>query len=250
MCVVAVGLWVGISGATADSESEAALKAFDSAIASRNSAVAAFSQQDFRALSQDALNEVVNQGVSALRERGESSLARTWERDWQRRFSSALTDIGTLDLGDHRPLSRWLADFYKVLEDRLGRDTAHAGLLGDIYQLNYAIPVTFAPRAAWWKSPSDAANVRDYGSHFVPFASIVTYYVVQVGCQQVMKRQGQASAAKRICKPAAQKLRDAMNGTLAPILSNFIYLKANGANPSLNIQPQDWVYTRAEDLVD
>lgn len=249
LCVVAVGFLVGISGAVAASEHDAALQALDSAIATRNSAVTAFSQRDFRSVSQDALNEVVRQGVSALRERGESSLALAWERDWQRRFSSSLTELGTLDLGDHKPLSKWLADFYQILEDRFGGDVAHSGLLGDIYQLNYAIPVTFAPQGDWWKSRSDTQDVREYRAHFVPFASIVTYYGVLVVCQQVMKKQGQADAAKRVCKPAAQKLREAMNGNLAPLISDFIYLKANGANPSLSIQPQDWVYTRAEDLL-
>lgn len=221
--------------------------AFEAALGSRGNAVTAISGNGARSASQGALNAIVAAGIDALRTNGDRALADQYEDDWAHHFADFM--VRTHDLGDHKPLSQWLANFYTKLEDRLGATTIHNGLLGDIYLMNYAIPMVFAPKGDWRTKTTPNRDWVEYRKHFIPFANVITYWSTNIACNYVMKKQGAGSQGKKLCGQVSEKLRFAMGRYVAPKISDFVFNKANGTPAKLDITAQDLVYANAQDLV-
>lgn len=198
------------------------------AITQHRSTVSDFTQAQFLNRTQDALNTLVRSANEALAERGYVEEAQTFQRDWEANYSNYFLIMGFDDIGDHKPLSQWLADFYKVVAGQLGDPAVKAMHLDDINTLNYTIPVVFHPKGD--PTGHDHWNQAEYKVHFVPFASIVTYWGSLGACRLVAQK---VTKVKRWCTQIASILRKAMSDMIAPKLSDVVYKKFVGTSESL-----------------
>lgn len=112
-----------------------------------------------------ALNAMVRFAIFKLRLKGHkvqaAKLQSEWENTWQ-------NDLMRRDLGDHRPLSQWLAQKYDMLEFLLGATFMELTRLVDIKVINFSIPVVF--------SCIDNVDEVEFGKHFVPLAKVAVYW--------------------------------------------------------------------------
>lgn len=189
--------------------------------------------------SQQALNILVARGVSLLAENGEAPLAAQFEQEWQNTFtnylpehivsdSSQASGFTILDIGDHDPLSPWLAKFHDTLAAKTNGVIDGIPIIYDIFTMNYALGVVLHPKLKTWKSGETQADEWEYRKHFIPMANIVTYWTVLEACNYVAATK--FPAAKQFCSPAADKLKFLMGRYWAPKLSDVVYEKANGFN--------------------
>jgi hypothetical protein len=204
------------------------------------------------AMAQETLDGIVRAGVQALFEKGEKAEAARVETEYQEKgfaswfaTESRLGDLGLRDIGDHKPLSKWLAGVYDTLEKKVGGTVIHQGLLGDIWSMNYAIPVVFHPRDGDWRTHVLDPDRIEYRKHFIPFANIVTYYTALLACQRVAVQQG---LPKEVCQKAATELREVMGRNIAPKISDYIFLRANGQSVAWSVTADDLVYQSADQL--
>lgn len=228
-------------------DSDITLKAIDAALGSRETSITEISGSEIREASQQTLNTVVKQGFMALRSEGYNKTAQGYENEWNRNFSEFFVRNSFFDLGDHRPLSAWLARFYTMLEGRLGSNIIHQGIIGDVYDMNYAIPIVFTPMGTWRGSSMKRDSI-EYRKHFIPFTNIVTYWGAYIACNRVMAGYNVGKSGGKICKTIAEKLRFVMGRYVAPKISDYTFYKVNGVSTRLNITSRDLVYTNAGQL--
>lgn len=119
-----------------------------------------------------ALDAIVKYAAFRLRLKGTAeskkqaqALIDEWEKKWSRSF---------YDLGDHKPLSDWLAQKYMAIELILGVETCKTLRLDDIKVINYGIPVVFAC--------VDQVTMSEYYSHLQPFLGVVAYWTSFFTC--------------------------------------------------------------------
>jgi hypothetical protein len=170
---------------------------------------------------QTALNAVVDQAVGALRDQGFQQDADRYAAEWSAHYSSALTSLSSMAIGDHSPLSDWLKDLYTTLLDKLGATICHDLHLDDIFTLNYGIPVAIHPSGYLgdsWDSP-------EYSSHFVPAAGAATYWVTKSACSAAVP-----GLAGLFCGTAGSIVRDVVESVIAPPLADYIYGQAHGSD--------------------
>ena len=182
-----------------------------------------FSRFELQTKTQVGLDILVRQGLEALRNHGHQSLANELEVQWQQERQRLASQINIFDLGDHRPLSRWLARFDEILRSKLGDQVMGMLNLDDVNDLNYAIPVVFQPRGD--RRNQDRWDQAEYRNHFVPFATIVTYWTSLFACKYATRAYPQYG---RFCSLAAAIARNGMKVAIAPKLSDNIYNAANG----------------------
>ena len=120
-----------------------------------------------------ALNAMVRFAVYKLKTKGQKQLADQMLNEWQSRFDGMILRVGR-DLGDHEPLSQWLAEKYMILEFIFGSAFMEATRLSDIKTLNYALPVVF--RCV------DNVDEPEFGRHFIPFSGVVIYWGTFFAC--------------------------------------------------------------------
>ena len=112
------------------------------------------------------------------RELGDSILAE-WEGHWRGEIVRLTEGRG---IGDHKPLSKWLADKYTIIEFVLGKDVCHNLRLDDIKTLNHAIPVVV--------KCVDDVDVAEFYLHFVAddiygyrgLFPVISYWVTNFAC--------------------------------------------------------------------
>lgn len=128
---------------------------------------------------------------------------------------------GMKDVGDHPPLSQWIADWYERLEDMLGQRTCELLHLDDIKIVNYTVPVVFqicgdkrfppAPVVFW--------GADEYKLHFVPFGGVLGYWGTWGACTAMTFGAGVALA----CTPIAMLVEKAVVEFVAPPISDKLY---------------------------
>lgn len=118
-----------------------------------------------------ALDAIVRLSVYKLNRIGKKAEAAQLLKEWKDQWDGYLI---RRDLGDHAPLSQWLAEKYAILEFILGVDVCHALRLDDIKIINYAIPVVF--------SCIDDVDLVEYEKHFDPLVGTAAYWVTFFAC--------------------------------------------------------------------
>jgi hypothetical protein len=156
-----------------------------------------------------------------LQKEGHSALAQQIASEWAQVASLNAGQFGTLDLGDHEPLNRWLARTYDKIESKLGKRLMHWLRYDDLKVFNYGIPVVFNPKG----KGSESWDMVEYGKHFVPFSGAVTYWTVNGACSVVAP--GLWSYA---CGMVSEGPRYAVEKWVAPLISNRVYRVANGGS--------------------
>lgn len=127
-----------------------------------------------------AIDALIKVAVVNLRARGHDHEADEIEGAYFDRFEGFLeihaAGRGFLDIGDHRPLSEWLAGVTELLRLLLGDFVMKQTHLDDLRILNYAIPVVFDACNKEW-------DRAEYKRHFVPLSGVLAYWSLWVACK-------------------------------------------------------------------
>lgn len=221
---------------------EGELIALQAALDVRDQFVTALEKKDFTAITHDSMGSAIDMLAQDIRqnysdEKMAAKLEGAWKNDEMNFFTVALDD-----LGDHAPLLPQIEDVLNQLANKYGNVILTLPLVQDIRTLNFAIPVVFKPRGEWQSTEYD--NRIEYRKHFIPFANIVTYYGTLVACNYFAAKSEQPDL-KKICKPAAEKLKFAMGRYIAPPMSDWIF---NQTNKGYVVSDKARKYNSAEDL--
>jgi hypothetical protein len=201
----------------------------------QRSLISDFAQGQLSTRTQEALNSVIEAANTALRENGYPLEADAFQMEWNGNFSTYFTSFQTDDLGDHQPLNAWLDNYYKQAQDRLGDPVMKLLHLDDIFVLNYSIPVVFHPKGD--VKGQDHWNALEYQRHFVPFATVTTFWGSLGACQLAAMK---VAGVKRWCGSISTILRGVMKNTVAPKLSGVVYKKfTTGESQNLDLDLAD-----------
>ena len=130
-----------------------------------------------------ALNALIRLGWYKLSRVGQKEAANKMLREWEGQWQGEVSRLWlTRGIGDHRPLSQWLAEKYTMMEFLLGKDVCHALRLDDIKTINFGIPVVI--------SCVDNVDEVEYGRHFIAdevngyrgLGPVVAFWVTEFAC--------------------------------------------------------------------
>lgn len=131
----------------------------------------AVERQELPARTNAALNAIVRFAAFKLKAKGYKSKSRRLIYEWEHQYGNYLV---ARDLGDHAPLSKWLADQVNMLELILGTDVMKWTRLYDLKVINYALPMVF--------KCLDHADEVEFGKHFIPLSGVVVYWTTFFVC--------------------------------------------------------------------
>jgi len=156
-----------------------------------------------------ALDGMIRVAVQRLKNDGFEFEGQKIKKEWEEQWKGYI--VRTRDLGDHAPLSQWLADTYKKIEALLGKEVCEWLHLDDINVMNYAIPVVFHPCDIEW-------DKAEYQRHFVPFCGVLAYWGTLVPCLLFS-----AGTMVFFCSPIASLAEHLMVTFIAPGISDKVY---------------------------
>lgn len=171
-----------------------------------------FTALQFKARLHQALTTMIDTAAMALVENGQPAKANELRRQWSIVGAPLISPIDKL--GDHRPMSDWLANVYRDLDHTLGTKTMQKLHLDDIFVVNYAVPVVIEPSGRW--------NGAEYGRHFVPLAGVITFWTSYAACVGVIKG---LPVKYGYCVKTSEVLKSGMLWAVAPRLSDYVYGK-------------------------
>ncbi len=161
-----------------------------------------------------ALAALVGTGVRELEAQGHRDIAARYEHEWLNQWSGHVRMLALAEgLGDHRPLSQWLADFHDRLEDLLGPMLMSILHLDDIKVFNHGLPVVFGMRDFL----GEDIDLVEYELHWTPFCGVVAYWSVWATCTVATWGAG---AITMICSPAGMLGERLMVRYIAPPLAD------------------------------
>lgn len=169
-----------------------------------------------------AIDAMMTVGELNLRQRGFDEDADWLRTEWQK-YNGDLERIvsnSNRDIGDFKPVIRFLANAYDRLEARLGYKVCYALRLSDIKTINFTIPVVFAPCRY---------GLDEFTLHFVHdakyrgLAPVVTYWATTVGCSVATFGAG---VLFFICSPIGMLTEVVMDEIIAPRLAPKLYSAA------------------------
>lgn len=137
------------------------------------------------ARTEEAMTNLIGVAYGELRKKGHKYEAETMQNEWYSTYRQMFRNYANAmrDIGDHKPLSQWLADKYTMLEMVLGVTACKQTHLSDIKTFNFTIPVVFRPCTF----PMDAIGgerINEYRNHFSEgqtyygLVPVTTYWVV------------------------------------------------------------------------
>lgn len=209
--------------------------------ATKNSITSRLQNDDRRGLATDAFDAMFRFASRHLKETGHQADGDRLLREWTGNYYNVVMGYFD-DVGDHAPLSEWVAQWYAVLEADFGVEFMELSHLRDIWVLNYTIGVVFNPKAAeqWCseqlaKYPQDTCE-KEYGRHFIGtkymdndplatavlhhgFSGIVSYWVTWAACEAATYGTGFFI----ICGPIAMVVEDGIELIVAPGVSRKIW---------------------------
>ena len=161
---------------------------------------------------QEALEQMITISEKALLSEGHKREASVLRNEWSKVKAWLISE----DLGDHRPLSKWWAHVYNIVERVLGPARMSQLHLDDIFVINFAVPVVIDPRGDW--------NKREYSRHFVPLAGVVVFWSSIGAC---MNGLAGTRGSFAYCERVATLLKRGMSTGIGPMLSNFVFDRFN-----------------------
>lgn len=151
-----------------------------------------------------ALEMMIRFAVRELKDRGREAEAwRVWY-EYHEHYSQYFTNR---DLGDHKPLSQWIADTYDLLEFIFGKQFMRVTRLEDIKIINFALPVVFAC--------VDDVDADEYFKHFQPLTGTIAYWSVWGTCTALTFGGGWFL----VCTPAGWAAENLTEKFVAPKLN-------------------------------
>lgn len=175
----------------------------------------------------NTLDIMMRVAVSELLEKGYIPEAQQLENEWN---EWSYTILANDDLGDHAPLSKWLATTYQKLEDMLGVWIMEQTHLIDLKVMNYSIPVVFNA-CTFDMGAITIPRAEEYACHFVAygknkdgaFAPVVTWWASYIGCTIGTMGTGFSF----VCGAAAEGAKWIMKKHIAPPISKRISAKCS-----------------------
>lgn len=154
-----------------------------------------------------SLDSIIRLAAYKLKRTGKKDIAEKLIYEWKSQYSLYLE---RRELGDHKPLSDWLAAQYQIWVFWLGKDICEALRLSDINVINFAIPVVFAC--------IDHVDVDEYRKHFVPLSAVTSYWVTFWTCIGFTWGSGFA-----LCSPISMGVEYIVEKTIAPPLNEPLW---------------------------
>ncbi len=152
------------------------------------------------------LDALIRLAVWKLKVSGHKAEANTLLKEWKEEHWR----LTARDLGDHAPLSQWLADKYAQLELILGTQVLEALRLDAIKNFNYGIPVTL-----WCE---DDVVLLDYQQHAEPLMTSAAYWTTYIVCVG-----GTWGTGFMFCSPIAMGTEWLTENVVAPKLSEPLW---------------------------
>lgn len=130
-----------------------------------------------------ALGKMVGLASWHLKRVGDGKASKAIVEEYRASFDGYFMDrISAKGIGDHAPISEWVAKWYARLEAKFGQRFMEVTRLKDLKTFNYGIPVVFSPTGEARVVPIVPWERQDYVDHFVPFAGAVAYWAAWGGC--------------------------------------------------------------------
>lgn len=183
----------------------------------------AVSTTQLAAQTDQTVSVIVRLVVFELRLKGYDEVAEAIE-DEAKGFEGYLSRSAAI--GDHKPLSDFLARVCFIAEALLGEYTYKALHIDDLFILNFGIPVTFDPNqdSAWCQETKESTCKIDYRLHTVPVLGVVTYWAAWGGCTGATWGAG---AITFICAPIGSFAENVMVLYFAGDISNRVWDRHN-----------------------
>jgi hypothetical protein len=176
----------------------------------------------------EAIDRIICTATKVLRAKGYDQEAEDLQKEHSEGYQTAVSDLcaGVVrtGIGDHRPLSQWLAKVYDKLEAKLGTFIMEATRLRDIKIFNYCIPVCFNPKGDPKINPLISWGLDEYLVHFVALASVTAYWVTWAICVGLTWGMG---AVSFLCNLPAMGIERLIATKVAPNWGKRVYLRAN-----------------------
>lgn len=165
-----------------------------------------------------ALEGMIRLAVWKLQRTGHNDEAIEVWNQWDGFYRGYLVrEVMKEGLGDHEPLSRWLADVYAKLVDLFGESAVKFMHLDDINIANFAIPVVFHMK----QIGGDVIDAPEYALHFVPFSGVVAYWGTWGACEAVTMGTGWFI----VCTPAGMAAEYVTVTYIAPRFSDRVWAR-------------------------
>jgi len=166
----------------------------------------------------DTLNAIIRLAVYKLKRTGHIAEGTQLLKEWENQWSGYLLNRG---IGDHRPLSKWLAEKTAMLELTLGKQAMHLLRLDDLITINYALPVVI--------KCIDEVDVDEYARHFVHdeangyrgLGPVVSYWTSFFACVGFTWGTGFL-----FCAPIAMGVEYLVDNFVAPKLNEPLWRRA------------------------
>lgn len=163
--------------------------------------------QRLRKKTNQSLDAIIHLAAYKLKRVGKKKEAERLLKEWKEQYSLYLE---IRDLGDHKPLSDWLAAQYQIWVFWLSKDVVHMLRLDDINVINFAIPIVF--------SCLDNVDQDEYRKHFVPLMKVTSFWVSFWTCVAYTWGTGFL-----YCSPIAMGVEYLTEAYIAPSLNEFAF---------------------------
>ncbi|MGZ3784418.1 MAG: hypothetical protein ACXWR0_07760 [Bdellovibrio sp.] len=168
-----------------------------------------------------ALRQNLNVAIYNLKHRGYIKEAQQITQEWAQISAYYFQDSANLlKLGDHKPLSQWIAKTYDRIEDLLGKRFCKLVHLDDIKAINYGFPVVIHPEGD--PETNLPWGEEEYLNHFIPYTTATVYWSGTVACSVALNLVGSL-----ICGVALEIPRYGIYHYIAPALGEKIYQNYN-----------------------
>lgn len=179
-----------------------------------------------------ALNSIVTLAINKLHKKGEHDIADSAEDEWNGQFrgylSASMAVHGFGDIGDHKPLIKWLADFYDKVEGALGVDACQFFHISDIKTFNFCIPIAFHP-CSFDMGTVSGLRKDEYRKHmqkgavYMGLLPVTVYWACDIACTF-----GTSGIGVLFCGPIASIAEMIMAGPISAKISDKIFDRACG----------------------
>jgi hypothetical protein len=180
----------------------------------------------------EALGNLLHTAIRQLERRGHDQLAAELRMEYGEKYAGFLTRMvgDGRNIGDHKPLSEWLATAYKKIEAALGVTICSLLHLTDLKTINYGIPVVFHPCTYDLAPMPESERMTEYRRHFSGkidgealdgLVPVLSYWIAWIACEVATYGGGWFI----ICSPLATLVEVAEERWITPKLSDMIFLK-------------------------
>ena len=192
---------------------------------------ASFEAEDFMSAvyTDQALGALINQAANVLEHYGYGRNASKIRADYAKDYATAAVGLfmGGKELGDGKPLSKWLVEVHETIEESIGLYLCKAFHLHSLYVLNYGIPTVMSPERHDLKDYLDAFSGHLIWGFFWEHAGVsgtVTYWLVNTSC--TMGTSGMGMVAY-VCGFISGYAETTMDGRIAPPIGERIWKHAH-----------------------